>query len=877
MKSIHVMSCVLGVAGTAAASVFYGKTSGSAGSMMQSITWYSDEACTSTAGVVAPTASGASEHSYVILGAAKWTDTSSFPDVTTYLGTDGATVGSSVSTAFNFNMNCDLTLTFPHVTVFSGVFMANADCINPVAFRGDYTFVKTSQPIEFRASNVGVAHWRGAELAGTCRSAADVSIALTTTGANQDVKKGVTGIFRLTGDFSGFKGCFDVPTPTYTPYAKGGLATLLELKSDTAFGDTSAPRTDAITLHDKVHFRVTTNVVQSAARGMTLTLGASGNAYLVADAAEDWTLSAPLYGAAGTLVKEGAGSVTLNGPTQIGAIAVTNGTLVLGYGFTFAAGCTVTVKAGARLVSSFPSGLNVVLEDGASFALSPIPYDPATDATTPAALTTGQTWEGRLGVTLSQPIPLPFATEKRLLVMTIPQSVKTVTADDFQPSTRDEGLPVKRFEVVTDGAGLQSVYLVARPVLYSTDANKTETNMGVLTNTTLWTDGRPAHGNADYVINNGAYLTTSAADAEELTFPGDSLEISGGSRLHLRTHDTTFSNLVIETGSRLTARGCGAGVTPHRVHGRLRVVKGSSSSQVDLPGWCSQTSWAGFDLCAELVGTTRIQFGGSPGTDFIVSSTNITYQGTFGLGVGGNKDIAICFAHPEALGGALPTFTYDALSMFSSYNGIKPMTSMTYAVPNRGLYLFEPENFICTPEGVDFTFLNQIRSRKGFRKTGPGTLALGGDYVFGSGGTTAPNGTNNRLSIEAGYLRAVTTNSYEKLLLSFADGAGIAVNAHPADADVAAYGLCSSTAGNISAAGKIAVRLNGADAEIAAGHTVSAVVCTVAAGTPDLTHVLKGVKPGAPYSGRVTHETLPDGRVRYTMTFEQRGFVILIK
>lgn len=861
------------------ASVFYGTKGGSGTTVTDMITWYADEACTSTAGVVPPTAAGASEHTYVILGAGKWQKTSSFPDVTTYIGTDGVTVGSSVAEAFRFNMNCGLVFTFPHVTVFSGIFMGNSDATtSPVAFAGDYTFVKTTQPIEFHAENVVVTAARGCQLAGTFRSEADVTIAFKTTSACHDETKDIRGLFRISGDLSAFKGSFDVTTPTYTQSAKGGLASILELTSATAFGDVSSPRHDAFTLHDKVHLKIGANVVQSTARAITLALGTSEQAYLTAEDTENWTLTAPLYGASGTLVKEGSGTVTLDGPAEIGTIVVTAGTLTLGSKFAFKPGCTVTVKPGAKLVSSLPQGLNVVLEDGAAFALAPIPYDPATDKTEPPTLVPGQTWTGRLLLSLAQVIPLPFVAEKRLPVLKVPQSVKTLTADDLPlASSRDAGLPVTRFEVETDGSGLQTVYLVARPVLYSTDTNKTEDNMRVLTNTTLWTDGLAAHGGADYVVNNGAFLATAAEKSDaHVVFPGASLELSGGSRLHLRTQDTTVSNLVVAGGSRLTARGWADGEKPHRVHGRVSVVQGTSS-QVDFLGWSSPTSWVGLDLHAELGGTARLQFSGSPRCDFIVSSTNASYMGKFGVGVGGNQDVAIRFAHPLSLGGPLASYAYDAVGMYSVSNGLKPTTSMTYDVANRGLYLLESKNFICTPEHVDFIFRNPIRTANGFRKTGPGSLALGGRLEFGSNGNAAPNGTNNRLKVEAGYLKAVATNSYEQLALTFADGAGIAVDAAPADADVAAYGLCSSTSGRLTAEGRIAVRLDGAQDALAQGRPVSVVVCTVAADVPDLTPVLKGVKPAAQYAGHATRETLPDGRVRYSMTFERTGLAILLR
>ena len=873
---------------TGSAAVFYGKASGSGSSLQQTITWYSNEACTSTSGVVSPYETGASAHQYVILGSSKVQDSSTFPDVTTYFGTDGSTVGTSVAARHDWNMN-GVTLTFPHVTVFSSYFRVNNN--NGVAkFLGDWTFVKTSQSIEFGGINIQNNDTRGAELAGTFSSASDVEVFLSGMFANSSAYYGISPI-TMSGDFSSFKGRFTCrePMKAAVSYSNGPRMLRLSLTSSSAMGDASYARTDAYTLANDTHLTIAPAVVQSSARGITLSLSAGQTAYLNADT--DWTLTTPLYGgSAGTLVKEGAGKLTMDSPTELRNIVVTNGTLELGANFTFASGTTVTVKPGATLLTSFPAGLNIVLEDGAQYGLSPIPYNPATDETQPAALTAAQAWEGQLAVSLSDDIILPFSTEKRLALITMPTSAKVLTPADFSGArSRDEGLPVTRFEVETDGSGMQTVYLVARPVIYATDPDQNNANL--LTETIsrtdgvyLWSDHGMAHGGADYVLGNGAYVKSASGYETRRVFPGESLELAGGSRLALKTKEMFFTNLVMRGGTRLTTGGCSDGEVPHQIQGRL--VLPDENVEVPLVGGVDHSRTpvrqTTYNIEAEVLGVGWLNFGGTAETDFIVTSTNSAFKGMMSIGAGATaaQPSAIRFWHPESLGGPLDTFNYRGVWLRSAYGGIKPMESMTYAVANRGLKIDEASGFIATPEGVEFKFMNDIITAKGFCKKGAGTLAIGGTVKVGanpSAATLTGDGERNKIEIEEGCLKAVNTNSYANLHLNFADGTGIALDASSASPDVAEFGLFAPVAGYFAAAGTINVRLDGAEEMLAEGRTVRVPVCTVAGGTADLSNVLVGVRPAARYTCRIEKESLASGMVRYSAVFQAAGMAIIIR
>ena len=81
----------------------YGKASDKTNAGIDKIvTWYSDEACTSTEGVITPWQVGSNTCRYAILTTKKFSN-STFPDVPACFGTDGVTIGSKVYSRQSYN------------------------------------------------------------------------------------------------------------------------------------------------------------------------------------------------------------------------------------------------------------------------------------------------------------------------------------------------------------------------------------------------------------------------------------------------------------------------------------------------------------------------------------------------------------------------------------------------------------------------------------------------------------------------------------------------------------------------------------------------------------------------------------------------------
>ena len=226
----------------------------------------------------------------------------------------------------------------------------------------------TTSTIQFAPVNINTGGARGWNLAGTYTAASDVDIRLSMTFSSASDGSGI-GFLALTGDFSSFKGRFRM---VETVPNMGDNVGYFEcrLQSPTALGDTSYPRTDAVTLKHRAHLVMTDDVVQDGTRGITLDLSSGQFACLNAAAGKQWTLKAPLYGSTGTLKKVGAGTVVLAGPVEVEDIVITNGTLVVAPGATFSDDAHITVKAGGKLVSRVGTNMPVsyTLEEGGEFA-----------------------------------------------------------------------------------------------------------------------------------------------------------------------------------------------------------------------------------------------------------------------------------------------------------------------------------------------------------------------------------------------------------------------------------------------------------------------------------------------------------------------------
>ncbi len=872
----------------------YGKTSGqNSGGLDKIVTWYSDEACTSTEGVITPWQVGSNTCRYAILSAAKFSN-STFPDVPACFGTDGVTIGSSVHNRQSYNFNGNVTVHFPQLTIYSGYFQANSESVKGTKLTGNCTFVKTTSTIQFAPVNINTGGARGWDLAGTYTAASDIDIRLSMTFSSASDGSGI-GFLALTGDFSSFKGRFRM---IETVPNMGDNVGYFEcrLQSPTALGDTSYPRTDAVTLKHRAHLVMTDDVVQDGTRGITLDLSSGQFACLNAAAGKQWTLKAPLYGSTGTLKKVGAGTVVLAGPVEVEDIVVTNGTLVVAPGATFPANGHITVKAGATLLSRVGTHLPVAytLEEGGRFAFDfTVPYENGTTTALDCSDMTPADYgllTKPIEVALSGKIPLPVNTTQELACVRFPSGLVQTT--DFTNLTEktDFGLPNTWLKVVPDtDAGEDVLTLVVKPAIVRTggDVYRPLTHQytysrttSAYTETPVWSDGLAAHPGADYIHTNGCEIWSwDAHDNHTREFPGDSLYLT--SQFSMKSSCLIIPNLTLAGGYFADVAGS---PTLHRYAGGPFTL----NSAITFSGASDKGTRYSYSIEAELLGKGDLTLTSATNAGVVVyvTGTNRNYKGKVTVTnaktpTGPAQGTVVSIASPHSLGGALPSAAWNGVAL-GKYSLIRPQTTMTLEAENRGIGISTSGGGFDVPEGVVLTVKQRVRLNPNsscvLYKEGAGTLVIAGEVRHGYAGTNLVDGTNNRMQVDAGFLRAEGTNSYSTLRIAFADGTGVEVDPE-ATGDVKTFGLCTlRNFAPLEAGGKVLVKPV-PTFDIEDKPLFSAAVCTVPASHADLTDTLMPANIHG-YTGRIKKDSetyASEGLVTYTATWTKTGFTVIFR
>lgn len=153
---------------------------------------------------------------------------------------------------------------------------------------------------------------------------------------------------------------------------------------------------------------------------------------------------------------------------------------------------------------------------------------------------------------------------------------------------------------------------------------------------------------------------------------------------------------------------------------------------------------------------------------------------------------AVLIIHdPLCLGGQVDTLGYKAL-IFGSGMKVRPAKSMTLDdTYGRGMHVSGGAADV--PEGLVFN-LNQAKNWNGsLTKFGTGVLGMKSDIIRYSGAsqsqTIPADGTKNLLNVAEGWLMPNNADGCNGLALTFADDAGIRLNADATDADLVKYGL----------------------------------------------------------------------------------------
>jgi hypothetical protein len=387
-------------------------------------------------------------------------------------------------------------------------------------------------------------------------------------------------------------------------------------------------------------------------------------------------------------------------------------------------------------------------------------------------------------------------------VMTLPVGKGTLSVNDFtleveaQPEVCGR-LPHNPYLAVRTVDGVQRLVVAYdQPVVvqlvpdYSNAGGSSfkEANKG------RWSDGELPGPGKHYFVPQGIQLMT----LNGVQFTGESLTVAGT----LAICSTPFegASFVFLGGANIYEY-----VAKATVSGPVTVL-GSNAVKV------RPTQGHTLTFAQEVSGTAPFHLlyyeeggvGSNTGVRF--SQSNPSYLGKIDFGFAnssqssdfqnGNTHLQLFVSDPLELGGPLPSFAYDALTL-NNRLGVEALNSLTFSNQTRGVYIYG-NGRVDVPSGKQLGFAQPFTWRGILRKYGTGTFAVGGPSAprfFYQGAiydmpTTAT--VANRLSVMEGGLKALTTNALDGCELEIKSGASLVLDADPTDADVRTYGFVNA-------------------------------------------------------------------------------------
>ena len=578
-----------------------------------------------------------------------------------------------------------------------------------------------------------------------------------------DTSKNANSYIVIAGDNSAYLGYFNQQSHTAP----------LIVAHVNALGSPSVSRTDALSINvANAVFSVLNGVTPNAARGIEINkdgFNICATNYTMLTRAADYAdcsefeLPMPISGSYG-FTKTGPGTVTLSGDYTAGDIVVESGTLVIAATASFPANQKISVASGAALyVHQALSGFDIDQPAGATVEriLDPleVAYDDSTHMVTTLSRNAGfQIPDGvKQPIALSSAISLPLHTSLRLEVLSVASGAAELSADDFIDETpKMFDLPKTSFEVTTDGADVQHVYLNVSPVVVSVANFTNAGNDSLNISSENWSDSDVAKLGYDYLVTN------QIARIPATSFSGDSLTIANaaesGNPMNLYTRGNGALNAVIYAGA------CGVNIEQNTKNGGgCFTISGNLyiAGDYDDSGYVRFTSkycptsytdaeWISYGsywhrLSANLSGEGPLMLYAANSTTATKGNPqlygdNSAYKGKIYVTYSGKNQyladgvgVAVTFNSANALGGALDTFKYDSLTL-DKYSTLRPATSIDFSTVNRGIYGSGPFGFDVT-NGITFKVGVPVKMDDIMFKHGEGDLILGGAISYGASST----------------------------------------------------------------------------------------------------------------------------------------------
>lgn len=438
---------------------------------------------------------------------------------------------------------------------------------------------------------------------------------------------------------------------------------------------------------------------------------------------------------------------------------------------------------------------NLKIGEGATLCATYTGESPATSCGHPIEVTTALTLPtGKIGLRVDYAAGVTGGPGE-VQLLKVPTSVKTLTEDMFEiVQGRVDDIPsAYALPTVTNLAirvedGNQIVCLYPRDLVRAVkEWNKTS----CLSAPEVWSDNRKVHAGADYysaytlrfsgekiiadTMNVDAMLTTGAINSDDFRMNGRQIQSHGGltwsgaARLIPSTTGYAMNVLVYSSGYAAfpisaTFSGPGDMSLVYRGH----ATSDCGGGRVFLTG----------DNSA-FTGAVKAYAQGIPSDKTEDQWFNDQYEGW---------NVTLCIEDEKNLGGALPNFTYNALTL-KDWACLEVTNNVTLSDNNRGVLIGNKAR-INVAEGMTLAISRPIVYSGILRKEGAGTLALGARPKFnGEAAQEQPVEGQNKLDVRTGAVKPLSTAAFTSLDLAFAADTTLAVDAAATDAALRAKGL----------------------------------------------------------------------------------------
>ena len=329
------------------------------------------------------------------------------------------------------------------------------------------------------------------------------------------------------------------------------------------------------------------------------------------------------------------------------------------------------------------------------------------------------------------------------------------------------------------------------------------------TNAVCWSDGLEPHTGATYVagkINGENSIFWTPIQNTDTTYDKfDTLILEEGTSFCIR-HQSTRKAIFNDLRVRGSVSFYCPDVSSTVLGGKIHIADDANLEVASFKGRI-------FEVDSDISGGGNISFYTQSGTTaykslFYLYGVNTNFLGKISVSTRatsgatlGDKYSTLYINSATALGGNLPAFTYDALTL--KYKSVLNVGSRNIELPseaNRGVLISTGGGRISVSDGGTFTVNWPVVMSKNahFYKEGAGHLVLGsalqflksnGDYS----GTTVPTSSNNDLfyyvDIREGTVSVTDCNAVNGACVAFSNDTALVMSLDTANDDLKKYGV----------------------------------------------------------------------------------------